>query len=73
MIFQDQHQNVFHMELSGSEGQMSQYVAVAFSPNGRMENSDLYYCTGETFNSGVIKALHVEPFQDEVLPVTCLF
>ena len=57
------------MELSGGIGLESSYVAVAFSPDGRMRNSDLYFCNGVDVKSGIIHLLHNEPTQDVELPV----
>lgn len=59
------------MELSGGTGGGAQYVGVAFSPTGRMENSDFYYCSGTAFRSGVI-VNRSPPTIDASLPV-CTF
>ena len=57
------------MELSGGIGSGKEYVGVAFSPDGKMQNSDLYYCTGMELKSGVIQKLGNTPATDAVLPV----
>ena len=71
-VFQDSSKNIFNLELSGGEGKGQQYVAAAFSPDGKMENSDLYYCTGQKLMSGVIGKQHSSPVSLPSLPVSLL-
>ncbi|XP_076813647.1 putative ferric-chelate reductase 1 [Clavelina lepadiformis] len=58
----------FDMEISGGTGAGGQYVAVAFSPDGLMQNSDLYYCIGTELKSGVLQTRHSAPVTDPALP-----
>ena len=58
------------MEISGGTGAGGQYVAVAFSPDGLMQNSDLYYCIGTELKSGVLQTRHSAPVTDPTLPVS---
>ena len=60
------------MELNGGNGLNKQYSAVAFSPTGKMKNSDLYYCTGKQLKSGVIEMQYSTPKTQSHLPVTVL-
>ena len=57
------------MGMSGGTGNGGQYVAVAFSPTGLMENSETYFCTGSSFASGVIEARRSSPTVDSSLEV----
>ena len=57
------------MGMSGGTSNGGQYVAVAFSPTGLMENSETYFCTGSSFASGVIEARHLPPIVDSSLEV----
>ena len=57
------------MEISGGKGSGQQYVGVAFSSDGTMQNSDLYYCTGESLKSGVIQKRYDTPATNSKLPV----
>ena len=68
VFFKDSARSIFKMEVSGGSGNGGQYVGVAFSPNGQMENSDLYYCTGDRLISGVINT-RVQPTVTTSLPV----
>ena len=61
------------MELSGGMGSGKEYVAVAFSPDGLMQNSDLYYCTGVDLKSGAIQKHYDLPRTDSALPVCISF
>jgi len=69
---QNASQSIFEMELSGGIGGGNEYVAVAFSPDGLMHNSDLYYCTGKDLKSGVIKKRYNTPSTDSALPVSII-
>ena len=58
------------MELSGGIGSGKEYVGVAFSLDGLMQNSDLYYCTGTELKSGVIQKHYNVPVTNSKLPVS---
>ncbi|CAK8680834.1 unnamed protein product [Clavelina lepadiformis] len=60
--------NNFEITFGGNVGAGDKYVAMAFSPNGLMENSDLYYCTGSELKSGRIVQRHITPIVDDTLP-----
>lgn len=51
----------FTMQLSGGTGSGGTYSAVAFGPQKLMQNADLYYCTGNAIESGVIRVNQQPP------------
>jgi len=57
------------MELSGGTGNGSEYAAVGFSPDGRMADSDVYFCTGNEVLSGSIGETRTKPRLTSNLPV----
>ncbi|XP_039260975.2 uncharacterized protein LOC120337293 [Styela clava] len=51
----------FEIELSGGTGNGGSYMAVAFAPENKMHDADLYYCTGNELRSAVIRKREVRP------------
>ena len=60
------------MELRGGAGGGTEYVAVAFGTVNRMQDADLYFCTGTTLRSGVIQRFRRPPRIFRALPVSNL-
>jgi len=56
--------NNFKMELSGGTGNGNHYSAVAFSNVAKMENMDVYFCTGDELLTGKVEKQYADPVID---------
>jgi len=72
LLLKDAESSNFFMELSGGSGNGERYSAVAFSPDGRMADSDVYFCSGNEVVSGAIRDEQRQPAADSSLPVSSL-
>ena len=57
------------MELSGGTGNGNYYSAVAFSNFNKMENMDIYFCTGNKLLTGKVEQQYSNPVIDGSIPV----
>lgn len=59
---------MFDMELSGGTGGGGEYAAIGFTKVQKMEDSDVYFCTGTDLTTGVIQKQYAHPVMDKALP-----
>ena len=54
----------------GASLRSSEYLAIAFAEERRMQDGDLYYCAGSKLYSGALQQQHMPPVTDLRLPVS---